>query len=161
MRAHQVFARMDAAQAERLLTALREHAPAAYTQSLAAAAAAMKARPQFLLKQPEAKRAQLVRRALSRVGAAPLAEEMLATYFLDVRKELLVEWLDAVSVPHDDGMLQTDRPEEPEGGALAKAVEAFLAADDDVDRRFLLEAFAAQSSIDWPALDTHLEPDTD
>lgn len=156
MRAYQVFAAMSPEEAARVLDALLEHAPGVYTQAVAAASVAFKARPQFLMKQPKDKRAAMVRRALSRVAASDLAEEVLANYFLDLRKELLVEWLDAVGIPHEEGVLQGEVPPPPDEAKLREAVQAFLAGEEAEDRALLLRAFAAQSAVDWPALEALL-----
>jgi hypothetical protein len=155
MRAYQVFAEMSPERAAEVLNALREAAPAVYTQAVAAASAALKARPQFLMKQPADKRAQMVRRALSRVAANELAEEVLAAYFLESRRALLVEWLDAVGVEHEEGTLRAD-PVEPAPEKLGAAVDGFLAGEERADRELLLRAFAAQGAVDWPALEARL-----
>lgn len=161
MKAYQVFARMKSEQAVLVLNAILDKAPATYTQAVAAASATMKARPQFLMKQSKEKRAQLVRRALSRVAANPISEEILATYFLEVRRPLLIEWLDQVGVEHEDGILANENPPVPEQALLEKAVTAYQTGEDPDDRRLLLEAFASQSAIDWPELDALLEePET-
>ena len=159
MKAYQVFARMAPEQAVSVLNEILDKAPATYTQAVAAASATMKARPQFLMKQSKEKRAQLVRRALSRVAANPISEEILATYFLEVRRPLLIEWLDQVSVEHEDGILANENPAAPEQALLEKAVAAYQTGEDPADRRLLLEAFASQSAIDWPELDALLEPE--
>jgi hypothetical protein len=163
MRAYQVFGRMNDAEASRFLAVLAEKAPAFHVQALGAAAAAMRARPQYLMRQPHEKRAELVRRSLARVAASAVAEELLAVYFLDCRKELLVEWLDAVGLEHEDGTLKADPPC-PEAKKLAKAVERFRGAaggdgdpGDRAERELLLRAFAAQTAVDWPALEKLLE----
>ena len=163
MKAYQVFARMTPERTQSLMETLRSESPAAYTQAVAAASATMKARPQFLMKLPKEKRAQHVRRALSRVAASPLAEEVLASYFLDARKALLVEWLDAIGLEHDEGTLAHESPDAPAQDALEKAVAAFRkpGAEDGDDRELLLEAFAAQSAVDWPGLESLLAPDED
>ncbi len=159
MKAYQVFARMSPERATELLGRIQEQAPAVYTQAVAAASAVMKARPRFVMSLPAGKRAQMVRRSLARVAASALAEEVLAAYFLESRKELLTEWLDLLGIEHEEGTLQQDQPDCPAQDVLAKAVETFRAAGpDDADRPLLLEAFAAQSAVDWPALDTLLEP---
>ena len=50
--------------------------------------------------------------------------------------------------------LEADAPPEPPRDVLAKAVAAYRAKLDDADdRALLLEAFAAQSAIEWPALE--------
>jgi hypothetical protein len=164
MRAYQVFGRMSDEEAARFLAMLAEKSPAYHVQALGAAAAAMRARPQYLMRQPHEKRAQAMRRALARVAANVVAEELLAVYFLDCRKELLVEWLDAVGLEHQEGTLKADAPPCPEAGKLAASLKGFRsAAGDDgapgdrAERELLLRAFAAQSAVDWPALDKLLE----
>ncbi len=94
-----------------------------------------------------------VRRALSRVAANPVADEILAVYFLECRKELLIEWLDLVGLAHEDGALEDEMPAQPEQAKLEESVKAYRAKDDDSERNLLLGAFAAQAAVDWPALD--------
>jgi len=132
---------------------LSEKAPAVFAQAVAAAGAAMKARPVYLKRQPFGKRAELVRRTLSRVSANEVAGEILAVYFLECRKELLTQWLDGAGLEHEEGTLLADAPAQPEDAALRKAAASYLAADEDPDRPLLLAAFAAQEAIEWPLLE--------
>lgn len=159
MRPYQIFAAMKPEQARALLEVLKEKAPVAWMQALGLTAGAIKARPAFVQKQPPERRAELVRKALSRVASSPIAEEMLAVYFLDCRNELLVDWLDRIGVEHEKGTLTAD-PAEPPAAKLREAVEGFRRAAagdaDAADRELLLRAFAAQTSIDWPGLDALL-----
>ncbi len=157
MRAYQIFAEMKPERAVELAAVLSKEAPALWTQALAAASAAMKARPVYLMRQPAEKRAEAVRRALARVRANAVAEEVLASYFLDCRRELLVEWLDAAGVAHEEGVLADEEPASPEPEKLRTAVAGFLEGEGRPDRELLLRAFAAQSAIEWPALEALLE----
>ncbi|MEE2678219.1 MAG: hypothetical protein VX546_06530 [Myxococcota bacterium] len=158
MRSFQVFAAMTPEQATQLLRGLSKAAPGIAAQAIGAAAVAMKARPVYFKRQPIEKRAQSVRRALSRVASEPIAAEVLATYFLECRNELLVEWLDALGLAHDEGVLSDDAPPEPGKAELTQAIDAFLAqGDDDVDRPLLLAAFAAQEAIAWPGLEARVD----
>jgi hypothetical protein len=156
MRSYQVFAGLAPDHAHELLKRLAEKAPAMFVQALAAASAAMKARPIYLQRQPFEKRADAVRRTLSRVATNPIADEVLAVYFLECRKELLVEWLDLAGIEHKDGTLAADTPAQPPEKKLREAVERFRGAGEDRDRELLLRAFAAQDAIEWPALDALL-----
>ncbi len=153
MRPFEVFASMSAERAERFFQKLSEGSPMVFGHAVAAAAAAMKARPAYLRKQPFERRVQAVRRSLARVGGDAAAEELLAVYFLEVRKELLVEWLDAVGVSHEDGVLTESSPAQPATESLHAGVETFRSTDDDEDRDLLLQAFVAQDSVDWPELE--------
>jgi hypothetical protein len=97
-----------------------------------------------------------VRRTLSRVATNTIADEVLAVYFLECRKELLIEWLDLLGVKHKDGTLEVDAPPPPADKKLREAVDRFRAAADDPDRDLLMRAFAAQDAIEWPLLDALL-----
>ncbi len=156
MKAHQVFSRMSQERALEMLTRVYEKLPGVYNQAVGAACVTLKARPQFMMKQSKEKRAQFVRQALSRFAAAPIAEEVLAAYFLEVRRDLLTEWLDALGVEHENGILKNDDPAQPTREALEVAIAKFRAGEGAEDRQLLLEAFAAQSAVEWPALDALL-----
>ena len=160
MRSYQVFAGMTPEQATDVMQVLSEKAPGIYVQAVAAASAAMKARPVYLMKQTPAKRANAVRRALSRVTANPVAGEILAVYFIECRKELLTEWLDTLGLEHDEGALADDAPDQPKKAMLDEATDVFLGKDDDPDRALLVAAFAAQEAIEWPDLDARLSGDS-
>src|SRR6185295_9481162 len=135
MRPHQLFATMAPEQARALLDALKEKAPVAWAQALGLTAGALKARPVFLQRQPPERRAEMVRKALGRVVSDPIAEEMLAVYFLECRNELLVEWLDAIGLEHEKGTLKGDAPPpEPDAKQLAKSVAAYRDKAGDGDR---------------------------
>lgn len=153
MRPYQIFAAMAPDVAEHFFGGLAEGAAPMYGQMVHAAAAAMKARPSSVSKLPAAKKAAAMRRALARVGADPLAEEMLAVYFLQVKKDLLTEWLDALGLAHEEGALKDDAPSEPDEAKLRGCVETFRKGEGTIDRELLLAAFAAQAAIDWPKLD--------
>ena len=101
---------MSREQAESLLSELRSSSPAAASVALGAAAQAFKLRPQFLRKQPRTRQAEWMRRALSRHSSASVAEEVLATYFLESRDDLLIELLDALGVEHKEGQLTGGAP---------------------------------------------------
>ncbi len=153
MRSFQVFSEMTPEQAEVFFSRIKEKAPAYFAESVRAASAALKTRPAFLLKQPLSKQVNSLRRALSRVASNAVADETLAIYFLEVRRELLTEWLDVAGIAHEDGALKEDAPAQPAEEELRTSVASFRDAETDDDRELLLRAFAAQGAIAWPVLD--------
>ena len=157
MRSYQIFSAMSLDRAGAIMSGLSENAPQMFKQALLAASASMNARPTYLQRQPFEKQVGAVRRALSRVAADGGAEEVLAVYFLECRKELLVEWLDLLGIKHEDGILEADSPAAPSKAELQRACDTFCGVDDDDDRSLLLNAFAAQSAIDWPDLEALLD----
>lgn len=157
MRPNQIFAAMSQEKCEQIMGKISDESPEALKHTVAAAAQTLKFRPQYLLKQPFAKRVSSVRRALSRLSSGPLAEEMLAIYFLKCRLPLLEEWLGLMELEHEEGILTADEIPCPEENELAKRVQQFLGTDEDDDRELLLQVFSAQAAIEWPALDAILE----
>ena len=152
MRSYQIFASLPPERTQALLRMLSEKLPIVFAQALGAACVALRARPVYLKRLPFEKRAEAIRRALARVSAEPVAAEVLAAYFLECRKPLLIEWLDLVGLAHVEGVLEADAPPPPADPKLRGAAEKFLGADEDPDRRLLLRAFSAQQAIEWPAL---------
>ena len=157
MRPNQIFAAMSPEKCGQIMEKISEQSPEAVKQTVAAAAIALKFRPQFLLKQPLAMRVSSVRRALSRTSSNALAEELLAVYFLKCRLDLLGEWLDLLGLEHEEGILKADVVTSPAEAELKEKVAQFRAASADEDRELLLQAFAAQAPIHWPALDELIE----
>jgi hypothetical protein len=153
MRSHEVFARMTPEEAALFLDDVRKGAPSALAIALGAAAQLYKLRPQFLKSQPRPRQAEWVRKALSRPPSAVVAEEVLAEYFLSHRRDLLVELLDLFQVAHDEGALRAPSPPCPPADVLERGVKRFREGADPALRELLLRAFAAQSPIDWPALE--------
>ena len=138
------------------LTEVHEQAPGVEEIALSAAAGAFRLRPVFLRRQPRKRQAEWMRQALSRTAMAAVAEEVLAAYFLEYHVDVLAEWLDALGLEHEKGILATNAPECPKPAELAKIVENFRKGKEPERRELLIRAFAAQSSIDWPDLEALL-----
>jgi hypothetical protein len=152
MRPHQIFGEMTQEKCEQVMGKISEEAPEVFRQTVTTAATTLKFRPQYLWKQPISKRVASVRRVLARAGSNPLGEELLAIYFLKCRLELLTEWLDLVGLAHEDGMLTEDESPCPDANVLEEKVKEFRSGNDE-DCDLLLQVFAGQAAIDWPALD--------
>ena len=73
------------------------------------------------------------------IAANVVADELLAVYFLECRKDLLTEWLDLLGLEHEDGTLADDEPTAPADEALQKAIAEYRAKDDDADRAVAME----------------------
>ena len=155
MRPHEIFAAMKPDEVERIMTRIADAEPDVFRQTIATAASTLKYRPQYLARQPMPKRLAALRRVLVRPASGPLAEELFAIYFLKCRLDLLSEWLDALGLAHEDGVLTDDEVACPDPAELEEKV-ARLRAGNDPDCELLLRVFAGQSAIDWPALDAIL-----
>lgn len=153
MKSHQIFSAMGSSDALEFLEELKREAPSTAQVALQATAAAFKLRSDFLRRQPKARQAEWVRQTLARSSMNPVAEEVLAQYFLDRHGDLLCEWLDLLGISHDNGVLEATSPPCPDAGVLEEALSKFRSGDHSKRRELLIRAFAAQSSVDWPELE--------
>lgn len=157
MRSNEIFSRMSPEEAQLFLAELKQEARPVAALALNAAAQAFKLRPEFIRRQPAQRQAEWMRKALGRSVSAALAEELLATYFLEYQRPLLVELLDALEIKHEDGALEAPDPECPTDTKLHSVVSAFRQGEHPARRELLLRAFAAQSGVDWPPLEKLLD----
>ncbi len=154
MRSNEIFARMSTDQAAAFLDEVKREALPVARLALGAAAQAFRLRPEFLKRQPKLRQAEWMRKALGRTVGAPLAEEVLASYFLEHHLGLLKEWLDLVGIEHEEGQIKSETLPSPGKEVIEAAVAKFRTAGDQPERReLLLRAFAAQSAVDWPELE--------
>lgn len=153
-----VFRSMTEQESRQLLQEMRDELRPLYKRILATSASTLRLRPVFLGKQPFEKRCELIRKAMALKPNAEAAGEILAAFFLERYGDEVVELLDALRLDHDDGVLRDPSPKQPAKKTLEATVKKFRAGDDAVMRGLLLKAFAAQSAIDWPALDEIVFP---
>jgi hypothetical protein len=156
MRSNEIFSQMTPEAALSFLDEVHREAPRVEEIALSAAASAFRLRPVFLRRQPRKRQSEWMRQALARAAFAPVAEELLAEYFLEYHAALLGELLDALGLEHEKGVLKGDTPVCPEKDALEAAVAKFRQGGDPARRELLLRAFAAQTAIEWPALEALL-----
>jgi hypothetical protein len=93
---------------------------------------------------PEALKLKALRAWLTREKDEALAGEMLRAYFLGPRKALVLAFLDATGVKHQDGQVLDDS--EPDAAKVPDAVKALLAGHDRADVTLYLRVAALQ----WP-----------
>jgi hypothetical protein len=148
-----VFRTLSPEESEALFKEMRDELRPVYKQAERVAADTLRVRPVFLGKQPFPKRAKMMCKALSLKVNAEAAAELLAMFFIERYPEDLAELLDAFGLEHEEGVLKDPAPKQPAKTKIKKAVTAFPKGEKSLMRGLLLRAFAAQSAIDWPALD--------
>ncbi|MEZ5978580.1 MAG: hypothetical protein R3F34_10210 [Planctomycetota bacterium] len=108
-------------------------------------AAALKFRPQAIRKLPLVTRAKHARTLITRKRNAELAYELLGAYVFRKDKELVTEFLDAVGVEHEDGMIEGEA-KIPESATAEKAIAELDGKHDRDD----VTAYVALCAQTWP-----------
>jgi hypothetical protein len=105
-------------------------------------------------RQPQALRARALRAFLVRHRDETVAGDILRSYFLGPRLELVTQFLDATGVPHEKGQVSDDG--KPDAAKIPQAVGALSEAHDPADVQLYL-AIAAMQWPDVPELRTALD----
>lgn len=104
----------------------------------------LNARVPSVRRHPEALKVKALRAWLARERDDALAGEILRAYLLGPRKRLVMDFLDATGVKHEDGQVGDDA--DPAADKVPGAVEKLLAAHAREDVRLYLGVAALQ----WP-----------
>lgn len=86
-------------------------------------AKSLRFRPQAIRKLPMDQRAKRARMLIESTKNANLAYEIVGAYLLKMHKELVVGFLDATGVKHEDGMIEDIEGAKPASDRIAGAVD--------------------------------------
>jgi hypothetical protein len=127
-----------------------------YRAVLAAVAEARKVRPVFLERQPRSQRHTAMLATLARPSLDAVTGNLIRAWLLKKYNGMLVDFLDALSIPHKDGVVE-DLPATMEDAKLRAAVDTLLAKYPPEVVAVYLNAFNDMNEVEWPNLKTLLE----
>ena len=149
---------MSPSLAAEILTWAHESEKPVYKATLKTVADARRVRPVFMERQPRVQRHTSMVATLSKPSMELAASTLLRTWLLKGQKLLLIDFLDALGIEHEDGIVD-DLPTTMDEAKLKEAVDAMLAKYSNEMVAVYLNAFNGMNETDWPALRTMLETD--
>jgi hypothetical protein len=119
------------------------------------ALAAIARRLNFRQKSVQAMSIERRARALSQIHdvSDALATRALVAYHFQTQRPMMAAFLDALGVPHDNGLITADEVTAPERDRLASAVAALRAAFPPDDVSLYLSTLVAIDEDTWGKLD--------
>ena len=156
--AHELFGFMSPQLAAEILEYAYQSEKELYKATLAAVAQARRVRPVFLERQPRAERHVTMLSTLTRPALEPAAGGLLRGWLLKKHTALLADFLDALGVPHKDGVIEA-LPETMDDATLHAAVEKVLAKHPPEVVAVYLHAFYEMNETRWQNMKTLLETD--
>lgn len=156
---HELFGFMPAELANDILEFSYANEREVYRATLIAVANARKVRPVFFEKQPRSERNKQMAATLGKPTQEVAAATMLRSWLLKKHQALLVDFLNALDIPHKDGTVD-DLPESVADDKLKAAVEAVLAKHPAPVVAVYLNAFSAMNETRWANLDALLQSDS-
>jgi hypothetical protein len=158
MAAQRLFGALSPALASEILEFTFANDKPLYRATLEAVAQSRKLRPVFLERQPRAERHAAVISALGRPTLGLAGDTLIRNWLVKQQTALLTDFLDALNIPHEKGVLQ-DVPPSVEDAALQSAIEGLLARHPREIVALYLHAFQQMNEGGWANLDAHLQTD--
>lgn len=156
---HEILGFTTPALAMEILSFAYESDKPLYRTSLAAVAEARHVRPVFLERQPRPQRHATMLATLTRPALEIAAASLLRTWLLKKHTAMLVDFLNALGIPHKEGVVEENLPETMDEAKLRTAVDGLLAKYPPEVVAIYLNAFTEMNEVDWPALKAMLETD--
>jgi hypothetical protein len=158
MTSYEMFAMMPPALGNRILEEMAAEDKPFYRGILDSVAQARKVRVVYLERQPRAERHTFVVTTLARPSMEPTAANLLRTWFLKKQNQLLIDFLDALGITHEKGVVE-DLPEKVDDAKVKGAVETLLAKHPAEVVALYLHSFLHLNDVHWHNLEEMLFED--
>ncbi len=155
---HELMGFMSPNLALEILTYAYESDKPLYRATLSAVAEARRVRAVFLERQPRSQRHTAMLGTLARPALEAAAASLIRTWLLKKHNPMLVDFLDALAIPHKEGVVE-QLPPSMDDAKLRAAVDSLLAKYPPEVVTVYLQAFNDMNEVDWPNLKTMLEGD--
>jgi hypothetical protein len=155
---HELLGFMSPSLALDILTYAYETDKPLYRATLGAVAEARKLRPVFLERQPRPQRHAAMLATLARPSLDMVTANLLRTWLLKKHKQMLTDFLDALGIAHQEGVVE-DLPPAMDDAKVRAAVDGLLAKHPPEAVAVYLHAFNEMNEVEWPSLKTMLESD--
>ncbi|MEI7938878.1 MAG: hypothetical protein WCK27_19515 [Verrucomicrobiota bacterium] len=155
---HELFGFMSPALANEILTYTHEADKPLYQATLSAVADARKLRPAYFKRQPRAHQHELIMATLARPAMEMVSGNLLRVWLLKKHKQMLVDFLDALAIANQEGVVD-QLPPTMENAKLSAAVAGLLAKHPPEAVAVYLHAFNEMNEVEWPNLKTMLDAD--
>jgi hypothetical protein len=129
-----------------------------YRTALQAVAQARKVRVVFMERQPRTQRHADMAALLSRAPLAAVADSLLRNWLLKKHSVLLTDFLDALKITHDKGVVE-NLPQTVDDATLQAAVDTLFAKHPAQAVAIYLQAFNHMNEAKWANLETLLQKD--
>lgn len=156
---HELIGFMSPDLANDILNFAYETDKPAYKATVSGVAQALRVRPIYLERQPRPQRHASIVTALSRPGLDAVAAALIRTWLVKKQKAMLVDFLNALSIPNNEGVVD-ELPESVADDKLKAAIETLLGKYSHEAVAVYLNAFNDMNEANWANLKSLLETDS-
>lgn len=159
MKAYQIFQSLSPATGKALFQELRDDHKEIYKTTLVSLAQQKRLRPVFIQRKPVEKQIEWMLNTSKLKVADGVGEHVLQVWLLKAKQDMLIEFLDALGIEHDDDGTVDDLPDEIDSKKLKAAVDKLL---DKYEREYVvlyLHMFQLQRPEGWAVVQDLLDND--
>lgn len=160
MIATELFARMPAPLAMRILEHAYDANKSLYRELMGRLAKARRVHPPVLQRVPRSERHPWMIEMLSRPASIEPAYQCISGWLLETQSPMLIDFLNATGIPHDGhGCAETFPATPPAAATIRRAVADLLQRHPKDSAIVYLHAFNGMPDTRWPELDSMLQQD--
>ena len=155
---HELMGFMSPKMANQILDDTHSNNKEVYRALVTSVAQVLKARPEFISRQPKDRRHNNFIQSLSKPNFEEHSGNLIRGWLFKEHKELLIDFLNKLEFEHEEGMVD-DLPSKMEDDKLKLAVDSLLDKYDNELIAVYLTAFNASNADRWDNLDNFLAED--
>jgi hypothetical protein len=155
---HELLGFMSPALALEILTYTHETDKPLYQAALGAVADARKLRPAYFKRQPRSQQHAMMVATLARPALETVTGNLLRAWLLKRHKQMLIDFLDALGIAHEEGVVE-QLPPTMDDAKVRAAVDGLLAKHPPEAVAVYLHAFSEMNEVEWPNLKAMLDSD--
>ena len=155
---HELMGFMSPKMANQILDDTHSNNKEVYRALVTSVAQVLKARPEFISRQPKDRRHNNFIQSLSKPNFEEHSGNLIRGWLFKEHKELLISFLNKLEIEHEEGMVD-DLPSQMEDDKLKLAVDSLLDKYDNELIAVYLTAFNASNADRWDNLDNFLAED--
>jgi hypothetical protein len=159
LKSHELVGFMSPNLAQEILTYAHESEKQLYRVTLHAVAEARKLRPVYLERKPRTEQHATMVATLSKPALDLVAGNLIRAWLLKKYNAMLVDFLNALGIPHKEGVVEEDLSTSMDDAKLRSGLEALLAKYPPEIVAIYLHAFNEMNEVAWPNLKTLLDED--
>jgi hypothetical protein len=156
---HELFGFMSPPLANDILEFTFDSDKPSYKATMGGVAQALRVRPIYLERQARTDRHKTMLSVLAKPGLDAVAGALLRAWLLKKYKGMLVDFLNALQIKNEDGVVE-DLPKEMDDAKLKAAVEILLGKYPHEVVAVYLNAFNDMNEANWANLKSLLENDS-
>lgn len=158
MTGSEIFSHLTNDDAHQVFESLNASDKPTYKACVQITAQRRRLRPVFLEKKSRPDRHAWMKEVLAMPANNDAATEILQNWLLGLHRPMIIEFLDACGLEHEDAMLE-DIPPQPESAVLEKAIDGLLTDHPGVESKIYLQLFQPVGDEAWPDLDRLIASD--